>query len=617
MVGAPNQGAPDGERREESGIPRQGASGTGLPAGWGPRPVPAGGRPLPWRQEWQLLRLKFVLWAHSLGSLHRASKLSVVVIGGFLAAYLVFTGWLFQKAIRFADHFLGIGSVLIDRMFFMLFAFLGGMLVLSSLLLFSTAAFRTRETAWIQTLPLESARLFRWKCWETGIVAAWASLFLVAPLLFTYGRVNSLAWWVFPLSLLMMLPFLLLMTQVGCLLGLLLARPLQSPWFRRCLATIAVIGVILIVARTRPRDADRWTTGSLLPLVDYLLRQTEVFHQPWLPSTWAGRAVLGMGEGLASKAFFYVGLLVVTLLALENLLWWSAEWGYRRIWLDVQGCRSARPRGRVGRWDFARWAGGLLMVLPIRRGIRSLLWKDVVTFWRDPAQWSQAVLFFGMLGFYIFNLRHIRTQLDQVFWACLVGHLNLVSVGMILAAMQTRFVFPQFALEGRRIWILGLAPVPLDRLIWGKFWLSGTAGAVITFVLMWFSSRFLGAGTGLVISTTATGVVMSYALTGLAVGLGVLHPTMGSAGHFRGEDEDPARLVSGFGGTFCLVASMVYVIGVGAVEGYGMFRILRRGGIAADPWTGLLLLLWVGGSSWLVGWLPMRLARGRLVRLES
>jgi ABC-2 type transport system permease protein len=380
-----------------------------------------------------------------------------------------------------------------------------------------------------------------------------------------------------------------------------------------------LLGTGLLIARTRPQDADQWTSGSLLPLVDYLLRQTQVFHSAWLPSTWASRAVLGMAEGLSSKTLFYGGLLVVYWLALSNLMWWGATAWFQRIWLDVQGRRVAArgKRGRVSFFSLGRWTGAVLTLLPVRRGIRALLWKDVVTFWRDPSQWTQASLFFGMLGFYIFNLRHIRTQLDQLFWACLVGYLNLVSVGMILAAIQTRFVFPQFTLEGRRIWILGLAPVPLERLIWGKFWLSGTAGGLMAFFLMLTSSRFLGAGTWLVVSTTLTGVVMSYSLTGLAIGLGVLHPTIGRTSHFRGEEENPARLVSGFGGTFCLVASMFYVFAVGAVEGFGMFRVMRKGGIAEDPLMFAFMVLWVVASSYWIGWFPMHMARKKLARFES
>jgi ABC-2 type transport system permease protein len=47
--------------------------------------------------------------------------------------------------------------------------------------------------------------------------------------------------------------------------------------------------------------------------------------------------------------------------------------------------------------------------------------------------------------------------------------------------------------------------------------------------------------------------VMTFTLTGLAIGLGVLYPNF--------KEENPSKIVSGFGGTFCLVLSFLYILG--------------------------------------------------------
>ena len=46
---------------------------------------------------------------------------------------------------------------------------------------------------------------------------------------------------------------------------------------------------------------------------------------------------------------------------------------------------------------------------------------------------------------------------------------------------------------------------------------------------------------------------MTLTLTGLAVGLGALYPNF--------KEENPSKIVSGFGGTFCLVLSFLYILG--------------------------------------------------------
>ena len=55
--------------------------------------------------------------------------------------------------------------------------------------------------------------------------------------------------------------------------------------------------------------------------------------------------------------------------------------------------------------------------------------------------------------------------------------------------------------------------------------------------------------------------VMTFALNGLAVGLGVLYPNF--------KDANPGKIVSGFGGTLCLVLSFVYILASVVLLGLG------------------------------------------------
>ena len=98
--------------------------------------------------------------------------------------------------------------------------------------------------------------------------------------------------------------------------------------------------------------------------------------------------------------------------------------------------------------------------------------KDVRLFWRDPAQWIQFMIFFGLLCIYVLNLRNVAFNFQNPFWETMISYLNLAASALTLSTLTTRFVFPQFSLEGRRLWILGLAPVGLAPVLLQKFWLS-------------------------------------------------------------------------------------------------------------------------------------------------
>ena len=107
-----------------------------------------------------------------------------------------------------------------------------------------------------------------------------------------------------------------------------------------------------------------------------------------------------------------------------------------------------------------------------------LIVKDLRVFRRDPVQWSQFLIFFGLLTLYFVNIRRFSYDVNYVGWVNMISFLNLAVVGLILSTFTTRFIFPMISLEGRRFWILGLLPVGRDSILWGKF-LFAAAGSCI------------------------------------------------------------------------------------------------------------------------------------------
>jgi ABC-2 type transport system permease protein len=172
-------------------------------------------------------------------------------------------------------------------------------------------------------------------------------------------------------------------------------------------------------------------------------------------------------------------------------------------------------------------------------------------FWRDTTQWGQTLVLFGLLAVYIINLRHFSQELTNAFWLHLVSYLNLGACALNLATLTTRFVFPQFSLEGRLLWLVGIAPIGVQRVLIQKFWTSCFGTMFITVSLMITSSLMLHMPWLRVAFFAGAIALMSATLSGLAVGLGVLFPNF--------KEDNPSKIVSGFGGTLCLVASFLYI----------------------------------------------------------
>ena len=52
------------------------------------------------------------------------------------------------------------------------------------------------------------------------------------------------------------------------------------------------------------------------------------------------------------------------------------------------------------------------------------------------------------------ELRNVSLSFQNQFWETMISYLNLGASALTLSTLTTRFVFPQFSLEGRRLWIL-------------------------------------------------------------------------------------------------------------------------------------------------------------------
>jgi ABC-2 type transport system permease protein len=194
----------------------------------------------------------------------------------------------------------------------------------------------------------------------------------------------------------------------------------------------------------------------------------------------------------------------------------------------------------------------------VRNPQRALTVKDIKLFWRDPTQWSQFVIFFGIMAIYFANLRNTSRYYEEEFWRSWIACLNVGAVTLILATLTSRFVFPLVSLEGRRFWILGLAPLSLSQLVWQKFWLSVAIASGFTVSLAALSGYMLQLDRVYFFLTVYSVVITNFGLSGLAVGLGTLYPTF--------TEDNPARIVSGMGGTLNLLLSVGYITLVVAAQ---------------------------------------------------
>src|SRR6266478_6376479 len=141
-----------------------------------------------------LLRVNTLQIWRRLKSVREQSRLLTSIIVLFIAGYLGLSFWLFVQGLKFVAAFPGLGAVLTERLLYLLFAFLFALLLLSNLVISYTNLFRNREAAFLLTLPVPWQTIFTWKFIESTLLASWAFLFLIAPLLVAFGLTRGVAW---------------------------------------------------------------------------------------------------------------------------------------------------------------------------------------------------------------------------------------------------------------------------------------------------------------------------------------------------------------------------------------------------------------------------------------
>jgi ABC-2 type transport system permease protein len=478
------------------------------------------------------------------------------VLATLVLGYVGVGYWLFHTGLSYLYHFPLVGSLLSQRILFLIFGFFFVMLMFSNFIIGYSTLFRNRETMWFLSLPVAHKNVYRWKFIEALVVSSWALIFLSAPMMLAYGRVHGVSPGFYLQIALVYLPFVVIPAVCGSSAIVLLVRVISQPWVKRVALAGAVMLFFALILGIKPvNEAEAVSPNDVLTF-DQLLKHTRVSVNPYLPSAWLAQSILAWSDGLARQGtFFFLLLLSNALMAMLVGFEWIGRF-YYGSWVAALSSRAERFQRKAEakkiRDTRRTWLERSMDLLrPISRAGAALTLKDIRLFWRDPAQWIQFMIFFGLLCIYVLNLRNVAFNFQNPFWETMISYLNLAASALTLSTLTTRFVFPQFSLEGRRLWIIGLAPIGLQRIILQKFLLSCTAALSITVTLMIVSSILLHLSWIKVLFFAAAIGLMSASLSGLAVGLGALFPNF--------KEDNPSKIVSGFGGTLCLVTSFIYI----------------------------------------------------------
>ena len=457
------------------------------------------------------------------------------------------------------------------------------MLAFSTGILCFSGLYLGGESQFLMSVPLRSWHVVATKYTESLVLSSWSLILLGLPLMLAMARVSQEPWYFCPLFVAIFLSFVAIPGAAG-----LAAAHAAALYFPRSAKRVMVAMAIGILALSTRFIVGLWTesTTDSSTWLKTFFHQLSAVRGPFWPSTWVTEGIVAAVRHKPGEATFY---LVVTFSNGLFMSWLAVVIASRRL---TEAYTQAQSHGnrilRTGGWLTAGLTWGLFFYLPSR--LRMIVLKDVRGLFRDPLQWSQLAILFGLLALYVINIPRLTLDISSMQWQLLVAFLNLAAISLILATFTGRFVFPMVSLEGRQLWLL--VPMPLSRtqILLCKFVYALTTtllcagGVTVLSMTMLQLPRIWWA-----VHLTAV-VSICVGLCGLAVGLGARLPMFGQA--------DGARIASGMGGTVNLITSVLLVVAVlvivGALTargaGVGKLQIDRTTlpAIAIVPLLGLL-----------------------------
>lgn len=533
---------------------------------------------------------------------------------GFVA--LVFWGMLFGIVYRMLRYFKGaegIGEALAVKLLGVVLLMLLSVLLLSNLITALSSFFLAKDLELLMAAPVDGVKVYVARLVETIVHSSWMVVLVLIPVLSAYAVAYGAGWDYLGVAVIAVAAYLTLPAVIGTAVTLILVNVFPARRARDLLALIALLGaaaVILMIRLLRPEQLAR--PEGFRSLVDFVA-SLQTPQSVWLPSEWAAEAILAPLQ--ANTDLFPLLLLVMTAAAALVLGAWLHQTLYNEGFSRAQEGAELKERASGGQRRRGNLMDHLTSGVPIT--LRSVMIKDIRTFFRDTTQWSQLILLTVLVVIYVYNIKVLPLfQGEEVgfFLVNVVSFLNLGLAGFVLAAIAARFLFPAVSLEGRTLWLLRSAPLDLRTLLWAKYWVGVTPLLILAVALTVATNVILRVEPFMMLLSVVTIILITFALASLALGLGAVFP--------RFSVENAAQIPTSFGGLVFMMSAVAYIGLVVMLQARPVYVILRArsSGVPLDSGHYTFLAAALGVTlliSAVVIVAPMRVAVRRIEELEA
>lgn len=439
---------------------------------------------------------------------------------------------------EFGDYLLRLGLSWLFLTFLAFLAFSGVVTALSTF-------FLSDDLRLLMAGPVDGSRLFLARFARTVGSASWMVVIFMAPVLVGVGAGRCAPAGFYATAIATVVPFSIIPVALGSACTLLVVNVFPARRARDLLMLMGLVFAAAVVLLLRFIQPERLLRVESLPDITDFFATLQSPITPMLPSFWAGEALFAAVQGgfdwLHQSALWTTAGAFTIVLGAAHRRWHFA--GYSRS--------QEAPKTRFAHFRTLDLLAAALPLSPVRR---QLLVKDVKIFLRDVSQWVQLLPLLALVLLYLYNFRVLdleRIPYMSGFLKNVYAFINLGMAGFVMATVAVRFVFPSVSAEGPAFWIIRTAPISMHDFLWSKFWTALLPVALFTEALTIAANQLLGVDPFLKAVSAGAIVLLTFALVGLATGLGARYPRFSA---------DATQAAGSYGGVMFMIAAVLIII---------------------------------------------------------
>lgn len=499
-------------------------------------------------ETWKLLRMRGLFLKNHF--VHPApdkwTRWGLILILGslFFAANYAF----FFRMIRYLDELpFKVGEELIFQLLNVIFLTLFVMVLFSAIIASLSIYYISSDLDFLHSQPVRKGSIIITRFVQTLINASWVVLIFALPIFLAYGNYFQVDSGYYVYLLASFPPFVITPTLVGIFGIMLLMRYFPTDKAYQVLSFLGLFflaGMVMFFRFLSPEKFydKKVSDEAIMAFVESL----KIPEFGFLPNSWMTLGISGWADGKTAMALEQLAYLYGAALAMGGLFLWISQKIYFKGWRSFQEVKNA-PRGQVMKSRGAQ--SGFIGKLPLSRGQRALLIKDMLIFMRDPSQWSQIFILAALVVVYIFNITNL--PLDNLILKNIVSVLNVGLVGFVLSALASRFVFSATSMEGQKMWTIYTSPVDMRSFLIGKYLMFLPPLLVVGEFLVIVSNQLLEVDPYVMKVSVAGVFLITVGVVGMAIGMGAMYPKF--------DYENVSEISGCTGGILFMISSLIYV----------------------------------------------------------